>query len=186
VAPSKRLRSPVATTTQALQPPPATRHRLSPGSRHEMSLHVRRPTHRGAPTMAETSLSIRESPQGVQATMQTRGIGIATGDTRDPPGRSTKRQLREAHSCRPRRATEATHPPLHDRTGFPGLSTERCDRPLPARTPRGSRRLRKSLDTERGPRERTDDRGTYSWGERRHLRTRPCGPIRWRQHPPWG
>lgn len=61
----KRLRSPVATTTQALRPLPATSHRFSPGPHHEVNSHDRRPTHRGVSTKVETSLSIRESPQGV-------------------------------------------------------------------------------------------------------------------------
>lgn len=40
----KRLRSPVAAATQALQLPPATRSRLSPKPHHEVSSHDQRPT----------------------------------------------------------------------------------------------------------------------------------------------
>lgn len=88
---------------------------------------------------------------------------------------------------RPRRATEATHPLHNSRAGFPALpKLSKIDR-LAGSNPEGlSPRPQKASTPWRGSRKRTTDRGIHCWGERRHLRTRPCGPALRRQHPPWG
>lgn len=107
-----------------------------------------------------------------------RDTGIATGTREAPTGTLAKmRQLRETASSQPRRATEATHLPHDDRTGFPVLPmlgvTDRC-----RLEPRRALAMpAKSLNTTAGFPQANRERGIHCWGERRLLRTRPCGPA---------
>lgn len=94
----------------------------------------------------------------------TRSTGIATGTTRASTWTPGKETAPRDNNCRPRRATEATHPPSNDQTGFPAQLqvgvTNRC-----RLEPRGALATpAKSLRPERGPRERTDDHGIHFLG----------------------
>jgi hypothetical protein len=150
----------------------------------QVSSHDRRPIHRGAPTMAEMSLSIRESPQGIQ-TMRTRSVGIATGTREPPPERWRTETVPQAASRQPRHVTEVTRQPPNDRTGFPALPqvgmTDRC-----WLEPRRARAAPTAKPQHQAEIPRTDQRPWHPpWGKRQHLRTRPCGLALWRRHPPW-
>jgi hypothetical protein len=69
---------------------------------------------------------------------------------------------RQAH--RPRRATEATHPPDNDRTGFPALPKLGVIDRLAGSNPEGlSPCPRKASTPWRGSRKRSDDRGIHCW-----------------------
>lgn len=170
------MHSPVATTTQALLSLPATGHRLSPGSHHEVSLHDRRPTQpRSSRPWSRHHNRSGRSPQGVNDASR---CGIATGHARPPPDAGATRHLRGTASGPPRHATEVTHRPHRNKTGFPILPrlgvTNHC-----RLEPRGALTMpAKSLTTTAGYSLAKPSTVAPTVGANVIIcRTRPCGPA---------
>lgn len=99
--------------------------------------------------MAETSLSIRESPQGMQAM-----CGHATPVSL--PGHANLHlnadETRQFRRLQPPIATRHRGDPSTSQrpNRFPSPAAGRCDRPLPARTPKGSCRAERKASTPNG------------------------------------